>query len=466
MLTWLGQDHIFFWDTVQFAGRHGQWFYHNNFASCLLPESLDSGHPPVFGWYLALVWQLFGKSLAVSHWAMFPFLVGIVWQLVRLSHCWLRHISAYWLLFILLLDPVLLGQSVLVSPDLVLTFFFLLALNSIWYGQRGWLAVAALGLAAVSMRGMMVVAELVLYQCIVGWPSLRRFRWWDWWLIARPYLPAALFSALFLWIHYRQTGWIAYHPDSPWAPSFDRLGPAGVLRNLAILGWRWLDYGRLLLWLPAFYLLYRQRKTIGKLLGRPVAGEAERKMPQPVVLLCCLGIMLSISFLMYRGLQAHRYLLPVFLTFSFCVIIGLDRLPNVRLRRFFLGLMLLAMLTGNAWIYPQRIAQGWDATLAHWPYYSLREQMLDYLDAADIALEAVGTAFPEIGPLSDRDLSGRNSGFREKDLQADRYILYSNVMNDFSDEEIDGLQRDWEAVAHFQKLGVFITLYARPDRKL
>lgn len=449
-LTYASRNQVFFWDTVQFAGKHGLWFFEHDFSTLLLPAEIDSGHPPVFGWYLATVWKLFGKSLATSHWAMFPFLVGIVWQLSRLARQLFDHIPGYWLLLIALSDPVLLGQSLLVSPDIALVFFFLWAVNCLLREETLLLAIACTGLAAVSTRGMMMVAAFGAFEMITHWSSLKGSSWSDRLFGLLPFLPAAIFSFIFLLAHYRASGWIGYHPDSPWAPSFGRVDAAGFLRNGAVFLWRWLDFGRLVLWLGIIYLWWGRPKV----LSAPAA---------PVLrLLISVTALLSISFFLYTGLQAHRYLLPAFLLFSVFVLLLADRWLPAGKKTVFLWVMLLGLLSGNLWVYPDRISQGWDATAAHWPYYSLRDQALAYLKKAQIPLEEVGTAFPDIGPLKYRDLSGTEQGFKEKDLDTDRWILYSNVMNDFSDAEIEALHRHWVAQMRLQWGQIYFSLYRRP----
>ena len=79
------RHHFFFWDTAQLGAEHALFFYTEGFHQGLLPDAMDSGHPPVFGWYLAGIWHLCGRSLAVSHWAMLPFLWGIIWMAWRLG---------------------------------------------------------------------------------------------------------------------------------------------------------------------------------------------------------------------------------------------------------------------------------------------------------------------------------------------------------------------------------------------
>ncbi|MFN4257292.1 MAG: hypothetical protein ACK4Q5_20010, partial [Saprospiraceae bacterium] len=177
-LTWFVRDVPFFWDTVQLGSKHAHHFFENGLRWLPLPPEIDSGHPPTFGFYLACVWAVFGKSLAVSHFAMLPFLLGIAWLLVRLSPPQPPHDGGsphwFWLPLLALADPVLAGQMALVSPDVLLVFFFLLAVQQIYRPLRGgrggiWLALGILGLCLISMRGMMVAGACFVFRvlCLV-----------------------------------------------------------------------------------------------------------------------------------------------------------------------------------------------------------------------------------------------------------------------------------------------------------
>ncbi|MCB0630023.1 MAG: glycosyltransferase family 39 protein [Saprospiraceae bacterium] len=460
-LTYLARQHVFFWDTVQFAGKHGLWFYEQNFRSLLLPPEIDSGHPPVFGWYLALVWKLLGKSLAVSHWAMFPFLAGIVWQLYSMGKRLLKNIPVFWLVLIPLADPVFLGQSVLVSPDVVLVFFFLLAVSAFREGRQSQLGLAYLGMSLISLRGMMITAAFALVTAW-GWLQTRRKR--DQFVAPKwilTFLPAGLLSLAFLWVHYSHTGWVGYHSDSPWAPSFDRIGTAGLLRNFIIWCWRWLDMGRVFIWVSLIFILILDRIKTGRTLRTYYLRLKTSSYSGFFRLFLSISLLLSYSFLTYRGLQAHRYLLPCFLLFSILTVLIIDRFPFSRIRKFLLPLLFLGLLSGNLWKYPDDMAQGWDSTLAHWPYYQLRKKTLTYLDEQGIPPEEVGTAFPEIGPFGPHDLSGREVGFREKDLTRDKWIFYSNIMNDFSDAELKDLQQNWVEKLRLESWPVKVILFER-----
>ena len=354
---------------------------------------------------------------------------------------------------LLLLDPVLLSQSTLITPDIPLVFFFLLGLNAIENKRTAWLTIAVAGLALISMRGMMTAAGLYLYAVITGWDRGRAW-WLRLWKTALPFIPGGLLALAFLGYHYHVKGWIGYHPDSPWAPGFERVGFRGLLKNIAVAGWRWLDFGRVFLWLGLGFLLWRGG-------WKSFKDPAVRKA---FTLVVCIAFVLSISFLTYSGLQAHRYLLPAFLSFT---LLFLAVLQHARIhRKVRTGTLLVALMglaTGNCWIYPDKVSQGWDSTLAHWPYYSLRHEMLARIQAEGIPLDRIGTAFPEIGPLKYRDLSGRTDGMVEKDLEHQKWILYSNVMNDFTDAEIDSLASSWIKTRELKNFGVKFILYQRPE---
>ncbi len=451
LATWQVRHNAFFWDTVQLGAKHGAWYADNHFRYLLLPDEIDSGHPPGFGMYLAAVWALFGRSLAASHLAMLPFLLGIIFLLFKTGDYFGGRRSSWMLALLAFADPVLAGQSVLVSPDVVLVFAFLLALNGILYQKESAKMAGALLLAAISTRGMMAVVVLYAFELAAFWRGR-----WDFPLRkALPYVPAGLLALAFLGYHYQQKGWVGYHADAPWASLFARATPAEFLRNLAVLGWRMLDFGRIFLWPLLAWLAFQLWKRRGKL-SDPVR--------QTLLLFAIALPLMSLPFLLYKGLHGHRYLLPVFLPLSILFYTLLVHSSLALRRRYaFFGLAVAGLLTGNLWVYPDTISQGWDSSLAHLPYYPLRKQMIAYLDQQGIPLEEVGTAFPEIGPLDHRELNGDWRGMKAKNLASDKYILYSNVMNDFTDEEIRELKAGWTPARALRKGGVRLVLYRRGE---
>ena len=314
-LTWSVKDNFFFWDTIQLASQHAHFFYENNiFPTFLLPDEMDSGHPPTFGFYLAFMWKIFGKTLTVSHLSMLPFLIGIIWQGWRLAE---KVVGDGWaLLFLLLLIvcPVVAGQAVLVSPDVALLFFFLMALNGIFkeinYNQlinsnsinsnsikssyssfiihHSSLITAILGLSMISMRGMMVLVALFIFYCLIKLPYLKKIinsELIDNELInynskiinenskigplsikaifgiISPFLLGISFGIGFLLYHFMEKGWIGFHPNSPWMPAFEKVNTMGFIKNVIVLIWRLIDFGHLFLWLISIYGLIKIKKV-------------------------------------------------------------------------------------------------------------------------------------------------------------------------------------------------------------
>lgn len=448
-------DHTFFWDTIQLSSKQASYFYYFPAAFPLLPDVIDSGHPPGFGGYLALWWALLGRSLWVSHLAMVPWLWLLIYQVFRLSQQLSPAAALGLMAGIVLADPVLLGQMVLISPDVAVAGLFLLGVRGLLSANDRYLSAAVLVLSFMSLRGMMVGFALYLadvaFMCSrrapSGWPNTAFERVFY-------YLPGGLVGLAFLLFHYQAKGWIGFHPDSPWAPSFARVGLGGFLKNIVIYAWRILDFGRVFVWLALAVALWRHRSGW----RRWWQDDTSRLL---FFVLAAAVLVLSPTLLTRAGLLNHRYLLPVFLSLGLLVGYVISLL-QIRTERISLGVVaVLGLLLGNLWIYPDHIAQGWDSSLAHLPYYQVRKDVLRAIQERGIPLADIGTAFPEIGPLDERDLSGTLEGMSRKDLAQNQYIYYSNVMNDFTDEEMTQLRSSWIPIYTVKKAGIKGVLYQR-----
>lgn len=464
--TFYVQSDPFFWDTIQLASKHAHHFFNNNLRWTPLPTEIDSGHPPVFGYLLAFVWTIAGKTLEASHWTMFPFLCGIAWLLYRLACKTAGPKWAFWLVPLAFFDPVLAGQSALVSPDIVLVFCFLLATNGLLDGRNIWVALGIFGLCAISMRGMMTATALLLWPIISpGQPRLlfrpKRF-------LFLAFLPGFAFAAWFLWWHHQTSGWIAYHPGSPWAPAFEPATGTALFRNLLVTGWRWTDFGRIFEWGVLAFLLASPysgvRTAIMGLFRNANQKPANSNGATTLLLFLCLAIFLTPSAIIYKTLSAHRYFLPLFLTFHWLVfqeIVGSGL--TEKYKKSLLILLLAGMLSGNCWIYPRGISMDWDSTLAHLPYHRLRSEMIDFIEKEKIPFQNVGTAFPNINTGENLLLNGDERQFAEKNFSRNEYMLASNIFNDFSEEDYKILDREWQPLKTVIRGGVWMKLYKRPE---
>lgn len=135
----------------------------------------------------------------------------------------------------------------------------------------------------------------------------------------------------------------------------------------------------------------------------------------------------------------------------------------MRVVYFFSFIAPVVLLTGHLWLYPEGIAMGWDSTLAHTPYYHLRNDVIRFIDEKEIPVSAIGTGFPLTSQFRYSDLSGRTDAFSVKDLNKQQYILYSNIINDFTDDERLLLYGQWECIYETASRSVFFRLYKRKD---
>lgn len=448
VFTWLAKDNPFFWDTVQLASKQAHFFYESGFSNLILPVEIDSGHPPSFGFYIASCWKVFGKTLPVSHFAMLPFLIGNLWLLFFIGK---HYLGAYgtWFPFLCFVDPTLSAQSILVSPDIVLIFFFLLSWFAIIKDQEKLLAFAIMGLGLISMRGWMVAVALFifsLFQSRTARTSMGHFI-----QKVTPFLPGAAIGLSFLIYHKAMTGWIGYHPESPWAGSFATVSVWGFCKNIGILIWRYMDFGRLFIYGTTYYFLFIWDKE-----DKPNVWEV-------LTLTSILELALVPSLLIHEGLLGHRYLLPIFIGMNLLFCLCIKELSFLKNKPAWWALGVFFLLSGNLWIYPKHVSQGWDASLAHVPFYELRADLLDYLDKENIPSEDVGTVFPQKGSFELYDLNGKSTGFAKADFEKSKYIYYSTVMNDFSDEQLEILETDWQPKMQFESYGIEVILYERKN---
>lgn len=454
LLFFFNIENSFFWDTIQLGSRHASFFLSANFSTLLLPDYIDSGHIPAFGFYLGLTWKFFGRTLLVSHLAMLPFVLGIVWQLYKLATHFFHEKHVGLVALLLLLDPTLLSQMTLVSPDVPLVFFFLMGMNALLNNKKKVLAASVLFLFLISMRGMMVSFCLLLLDVYCNVLFSKQIGKTFAALLKRStiYLPALLVFISFSLFHYFEKGWIGFHDDSPWAECFEPVDAKGFMYNITILGWRVLDFGRLGIWFVFMVLFLKYRKHI--------LNDKQARLL--VIIFICLAIVLPANMLWAKNLLAHRYLIPIYLVFSLLAAkVLFSDYVNKTLKKAFVFVWLLVLLTGNLWVYPIKIAQGWDSTLAHLPYYKLRSQAIEYMDNQNININGVGTFFPNAYVLDDVDLSKDYRAFKSFTGE-EPYVFYSNVYN-VKDQNYNIIVNNYEAFKKFSNKTVYIQIFKRKN---
>ncbi|QHL88124.1 hypothetical protein GU926_12050 [Nibribacter ruber] len=449
LLTVWVRHNGFFWDSILLGSTYGQWYYQTNFSTLFVPQEI-AGYPPLFGMYLAFGWKLFDKTLVVSHFLMLPFLLGIVWQVYLLAK---RYVPTFWIgiaLLLVLLDPTLVAQSAQMAPDVVLVFFYLLAINSLLRKGALLYAVCLIALVLLSPRGQIMVAALFLTDLLIhrlhGGGLTKEYLF----LFCKRYFPTGIVLLLWLVLHFQHFGWVGFNRGSDWGAYATMVNLTGFFRNIGILIWRLIDFGRILLWITALVLLWQMR----------------RKLPldvkELILLLLVPFLTLGLILVWFTNPIAHRYWLVVYVFLGLLTARLLLLLKNPQPRWGVTALLALSLVSGHFWVYPQRIAKGWDATLAHLPYYELRKEMLHYLNQRQIPWQQVGSDFPNLASPAATDLTTDTRTLAPKDLSTQTYILYSNVFNGFTDQELASLNSDgWQVIKELRRGQVYMRLYQK-----
>ncbi len=447
LLTVFSLHMPFFWDSIQLGSRQAGFFLNAGYHSLILPNEIDSGHFPLFGLYLSIIWNFFGENIPVSHIALLPILLGLCFQYYKLAIKFIKPGYIHFAMLLLVADPVVLSQSTMVGPDIVLLFLFLASVNLL-LENRKWLYAITIGfLALISMRGMMTVFGLFLFEILVSLVKKERLRIG----IITKYIPAGLLSLSWLMYHYKETGWIGYYPGSTWAACFVRVPPMGVLKNIVILFWRLLDFGRVFVWLLGLICFIKAFRN---------SKEGEKGSLTLVTLFIVILAVYIPSFILYAGLGAHRYLMPCMVLVGLGSVYFMQMANPGKLKNISFILVFIGLVSGNFWVYPGGVSEGWDATLAHVPYFELRKQMITYINENHIDPKTVGTAFPNIDGTRYSDLNSTIGPFKHYDLSKDKYIFQSNIFNDFHTQQIDSLKQYWTLKQEYRRCGIYVRLYS------
>jgi hypothetical protein len=448
LLTWWVRHNGFFWDSILLGSTYGQWYYNNNFSTIFVPQEI-AGYPPLFGMYLATGWKMFGKTLPISHFLMLPIVLGTIWQVYLLAK---RYLPQPWILVGLLLvlfDPTMLAQSAQMAPDSMLVFLYLLSINSLLKKNNTLLAISLVFLVLLSPRGQVMAVSLFLTNLVIHRLYQGTFTFAYLGRLLKRYLPAGIVLGMWLALHYQEFGWIGFNKSSDWGTYATVVDTVGFTRNLGLIFWRLLDFGRVMLWLTVCVLLWQTRKHLSK------------EVKELVLLLIVPLLTLTTVLVWFTNPIAHRYWLVVYVFLGLLTARLLLEVQNKTVRFAVVGLLVVSLLSGHFWVYPQRVAKGWDATLAHLPYYELRKEMLLYLDQQHIPWQQVGTDFPNLASLASTDLTNDKRALANKDLTRQSYILYSNVFNGFTDQELEMLASDWKVVKEIQQGQVYMQLYQK-----
>jgi len=430
----------FFWDTL-LTSTITTWFHNNGWSGGIIPAELDAGHPPLFYGYLLSWWKISGPLLTTSHLAMLPLLWIMYYQFVQLSWRLLSSTRAIvWASVLFCMETTILAQSTMVSYDIAMLCFYLFGLRYIIDRKPLPVAMAAVVLSLISLRGVFAVFSLFITELFFLSKNDRKFN------IIWKYLPAVvLVTAWSLW-HQTQTGWMLFSPSEKWSDHRGIADIGVIIHNVASIIRIHLEPGRALLYLLIAvglteYIWKRQKPGLRNVLTAPLI---------PLIIF-------SLAFLPFSNPIGHRYFMIVF---ALSILLLVNIAESWSMRRPVLLLAVLVMISGHFWIWPDHISKGWDSSLGHVPYFKAKNKMDIYLADNGIEMLSVAAHFPLDVSSEQSHLTGSDQMTMEfEKWDSSTYVLQSNINNDFSESELEMLQDSFTLLHEERNKWIYVRLY-------
>jgi len=456
LLTIVSLNNCYFWDNIQQISKEAHWFYLTDFNSIIMPsqgsgsEIVATGyHPPLMGIMTAALWKIFGYRLWVSHifvlcWSII--LIYNVWKLIRL---FFAEKFAGWVVLIVMLEPTVLTQFSIASPDFILFTAFVISLRALLEHKPRLLSIGLFFLCCINMRGIFAGGILFfIYGYFEYGNKNKDIRSISLVKFLLPYLPTLLLLIAYFTYYFITRGWFfsdSYGSDHYSLPT----GLLRVIRHLAEFGLRTIENGRFFIWLLGFYITYQTLKS------KSILTHQTKTILLFFILLT--GLYFLFVFISQMPFSA-RYFMPQFFMLTILVLSGVTRFLQKNKTVLIFLLVLCFELTGHFWIYPEKIAKSWDCTLAHLPYYELRKECFNYIDQQKLNYNDISAGFCFYGNRQYIELS--HAGKRVGTEPNRKYFIYSNISN-VEDSLVVALknQPNWIPIKRFEKGFVFIEIY-------
>jgi hypothetical protein len=456
-------DFCYFWDTIQQISKEASWYYQTDFSSLLIHpvpglDILPTGyHPPLLTIITAVLWKIFGYELWVSH--AFTFF----WAILLMYHSW-KLVSLFipekwkkWSFLMLLLEPTVITQFVIMSPDFILLTACVIALRAIFERKSVWLAISLLFLCGINMRGVFTGVLLFISHLYFDFYAVnhKKYDIKKFWKFLLPYLPVfSLLLAYFIY-YFANNNWFFTNDDRYSEHYSLPANMATIIKHLAALVMRFVENGRFITWLLAIYWII-------VILKKKIRLSEEEQMLGLFFMLIT-GLYLLFVFITRMPFSSRYFMIHFFVLSLLVLRFSANRLSNKKMKVACMSI-LFCMLTGHCWIYPEKVAQCWESTLLHTPYYKLRKECFDYIDKNHLDYSDLSASFCLYGNRGYIEM--KNEGKILGTSMNAKYFIYSNISN-LEDEKVDELKNPllWTPIKSFEKGVVFITIYKRNPEK-
>lgn len=445
VLVALNINGLYFWDNIAITSKEAHFFFE---GSSNVPFYISK--QPFIGVITAGLWLIFGYELWVS--PIFILFVSffLIYNTQKLVKLFLTNNRSEIIVFLLLTEPTIFSQIIIASPDILLLSMFVFGLRSLVEKRKLFLVISILVLGLISTRGMFVSAILsfvfFIDKSIVNGKSGILKSLFEISYVFVVLCISVCYNIFLLNVHKWEVVTPEYSSHYLLPNSFIQ-----ILRHAAEFGLRLFENGRFMMFIFAGIILFKIVKY-------------NLKLKQTETLLLMFFVLHAAIYVVFIFISSMpfsaRYFMPFYFSFSVLTLVLADRILNVPKKRIFFALIFIFQITGHFWVYPDKIAKSWDCTLAHYPYYELREQCFSYIDQKGISYSDLSGGFCF---YSDRKYFELNNKGKFVNTDMNRaYFIYSNISN-LTDNEIESLsdKSKWQSEKRFYKWPVEIVLYKK-----
>lgn len=456
-------NNCYFWDTIQLISKEGFWYYTTNFSSLFTPKENPYGliatgvHPPLIGITTALLWKIFGCKLWVSHVLCMFWAILLIYNTWKLLSLFFQPKRIGWTALIILTEPVVLTQYAIASPDFILFTSLIIALRGI-FEHKIWLkTIGIFFLCFISMRGAFTGIALFFANYYYNWISsdnksiLKTFK-----ITLSGYTPTVFLLILyFIYFLFKQG---LFFTDPSYSYSEHYILPNSIhfiIKHLFSYGFRLLENGHFIIWLLALSM-------VNFLMKKKEHLTAEERM-LGIFFLLLFGLYFLFVFISQMPF-GKRYFMPMFFALTIIVLSYSQRRYKTKQLKYIWTAILFFIWTGNLWIYPDKMSKPWDSTLAHLPYYSLRNECFNFIDENGIDYNDITAGFCLNGDRGFAELQNQGK-IVNSHLLTKKYTIYSNISN-WEDQYIDIIKdtTQWTPLKTFKQWPVEITIYQQTKK--
>lgn len=444
----------FFWDAITKSNR-ANWIYDNNLKYFIVPTEINSGHPPLWIFSLALFWKILGKSIITARFLLLLVNIGVVYQI--LVFCKNNFIKTIPILavFIVLIDPTFVAQTTNLNNDMLLLFFTLLALNVlISKTRRQWLFfIAIIGLLLTNLRGIYIaLAIFIIHLIFIKFNFIKNNKK----LLLLGYLMGLVVFAVFCFFQYKTLGWFIITENKSYNAHRQAVGVRLIFFNIAVYIKCFLEYGRFIIFIFLVPLLTQYFKD------KSLRNQKTNKI---LIAFIVLSGIFFIGMVPFSNAIGPRYFM---ISYLLAIVLFLNLLYCLNKSKLYKNTSIITitffLLTGHFWVYPATLSQSWDSSLAYLNYFKIEEEMENYIDTFPIQHYNIGTRI-RLNARSHSELIflPKEAKYSDFNIKKNPYILYSNIENYTKDKELLTIQNNWILVKKIQNKGVFIALYKNPN---